>query len=1633
MPPKTFQKVGQKVKPEPSPQTPLDSVEEPFTGPPKPTGLAALIAARTASKLAPKASTAVPKPPTVAPTVALTVAPKALTVAPKALTVAPKPPTVAPKAPTIAPKAPTAAPKVAPKPPTAPQQRLDNWDDYDGFQTVANINDWIESEFGEYIDEDESNRSVGPLRSDLFGSDFEGYKRIETAGRGTCLIHAVLACISDVYRKIPLSAKRAGSPVTVREEIGSLFRTRILPFLEKTSFDDTNEMVKAPLFTEADKQMPWYKHICQINPDFTRGEFLEDTVGARLAKYYGYNVAFFNEITSNGQKVGQILDTQSVLEDSAWIFIYNISETHYEAIQTPEGSFQIPFRVGQALMNEYAGVDKGRMRVGLSINTDKECTFTPGVSRVLYNGEEYVVVQIKYTPTSFSSGVVCTEAWLMPTSVGEEAIRDYVSTMKNIQTSADEKALQATLLNEQGGKYVKAAINESAKTVTWPMLTEVGKTPVAVAVAPPTSKPRLLNSLREHLQNWVATLDEQSDAVVLQQEVQDQEEETTRYKVDVPEEEYPTSEQKTFYQFITTQFDQFTLPPVSPDIDPNACASLKISPELTLYQQFIREYMRSISPYRGILVYHGLGSGKTCTSIAAAEALYSHDPMRKIVVLTPSSLQENFINELSFCGFKHYRLQNHWVPFDATPEMRLFAEQVMKLPRSYFASMDAAKQKAQKEERSYRRQIWLPDFDQESNFDSLSADDQNQIRQQIRATIKGNIIFIGYTGIGKEKLSEYWRDKVFDNAVIIIDEVHNLTRLMDNKLTRYLIKAGKRESKVYEPIPADPSTLPAKQYLVDTKKLVTPEKQSAVVNDYYDRAYMFYRIFAEAKNSKLIALSGTPIVNYPTELAICMNFLHGYIYCCTMTIMTYKKDIYQKINDYCAKHPKIGFFELKASVDSMTLFFSLIKDGYAKITDESNHVVGVVKQDMTEDEQMEYNFGTPEESYRITRKYNPSIQDLYKELLEEFEADEDLKGKLGTAPNYSALPLFPVDRETFTEQFVREDMETAVFSLKQEAKSTFARRIAGLVSYYKGAKKDYMPAVTDHPPVQCSMSPHQLKEYNKVRSSEIKESKPSKGGFIDSDDLKEQQSSYRFASRSASNFVFPDAVPRPRPGVRSLLIKAAEAEAGGPDLVADGGNLAELGTEALELLVSQEKAEKEEQAKESQLEEAQTGESEDAAAQAGGGPDDKPKLLSLKKVREATAKQKAVELAPPAPTEDVEMTKEDYWAAVQKTLATLRARKQEFFRMDPDGTPGLNMNEQLRTYSQKFHNMIVNIQKSKGSNLVYSAFKTVEGLGVFSIALEANGYVPIQLGGTDKNPELTPATVALLKNPAYDGKRYIVYTGDYSPYQRQVLLNIFNCNTQKLPGSIQTALSRFEDNKVGQLCHVFMITGAGAEGLSLKNVRSVHIMEPYWNKVRTDQVKGRAIRICSHMDLPYSDNPAENQRHVDVYTYLSVFGERAVIDETIKLRDVFNGKVYSTDMFIDELSKRKDALSKDFLTITQQMAVDCVLNKSENGVGCLGIALSETSASDFLYDPRIEVDLGKGAAIKLETRQMTTMEKLGGIKIRKTVGAKTMDLWVVKDTEGGKVQYKIYAGDNVDAKKILRTVSQEVYDAKYKE
>jgi len=151
---------------------------------------------------------------------------------------------------------------------------------------------------------------------------------------------------------------------------------------------------------------------------------------------------------------------------------------------------------------------------------------------------------------------------------------------------------------------------------------------------------------------------------------------------------YVHTTSRGFSDFIKQTYSSFML-------DPSTTAPP--DQEKYPYQRFIREYMRNESPYRGILTYHGLGSGKTCTAIATAEALYSRGH-KKIIVMTPFSLRKNFLKEVSLCGFRHYRLNNFWTSMPVSDaDARLFATSVLGIPESHLRTA------------TY---VWIPDFRQ---------------------------------------------------------------------------------------------------------------------------------------------------------------------------------------------------------------------------------------------------------------------------------------------------------------------------------------------------------------------------------------------------------------------------------------------------------------------------------------------------------------------------------------------------------------------------------------------------------------------------------------------------------------------------------------------------------------------------------------------------------------------------------------------------------------------------------------------------------------------------------------------------------------------------------------------------------
>lgn len=898
---------------------------------------------------------------------------------------------------------------------------------------------------------------------------------------------------------------------------------------------------------------------------------------------------------------------------------------------------------------------------------------------------------------------------------------------------------------------------------------------------------------------------------------------------------------RVFKPFLITTFKKYILPPQSEDPDPDACmASAKVSSkELKTfqYQAFVRDYLQKASPYRGLLVYHGLGSGKTCTSIAVAEALYAAGN-RKIFIMTPASLSGNFRGEMMKCGYFAFQQENHWsfVPASVKspgPEMTFLIE-TLGLPIDWVRKIKGG---------------WVPDPTLESNWKTLEPATQAVINEQIKRHIASRFQFINYNGLLEGRVRE-WACKsprMFDGAVVIIDEIHNLIRTINNS----------NLEGFYKNEPLEPE--------YKARYCMTGQK--------YRISYLVYRLLCNAVGAKIVGLSGTPIINYPQELGIIANILSGDMRYVSATLSS-SADL-ALVKAYMAKHPEVDLFDTKTTDGVTSIRLTPVPSGYRKVVTPKTGVLrGFVRDEdlAAEGPEMRRERDLPAWISRIEAGLKPLLAGV---------------ASVFSNVSYGVHQRLPDIEKPFTDTFINKETLT----LLKPNDNVLQARLSGLISYYKAGKPELVARVTKDVIEAVEMSDRQLQQYTIVRNAEIKQEEderkrqkkkaPAKKLAKYEEIMKTQKGTFKIFSRAACNFVFPDGIPRPRPGDESL----AEADLG-------------------------QSAEDEEGHKGVISEDVQ----EEEAAQPAAKP--------------------AAAVANP------------YLEAIQTALKSLRQNGDEHFNKDA-----------LKIYSPKFQKMLDNLDSSAGPALIYSNFKTLEGLGIFSIALEfQKNYIKldiVQNGGVwNLAPELLLAENA-------DKKRYIMYTGDDDAIKRDLLKHVFNANWAKLPAEITAQIKQISgdavDNIKGQIAQLFMITQSGAEGISLENVRQVHIMEPYWNYVRLEQVKGRAIRICSHKSLPY------DERTVEVFTYISKFSEAQKaerrVDQTLLIKDMG----LSTDQQILSVSDGKKKLADSLFGAMKNGAVDCEINRNENGEG-IACYRFENPTMIPLFNPNLIEDITESAA-----------------------------------------------------------------------
>jgi hypothetical protein len=464
-------------------------------------------------------------------------------------------------------------------------------------------------------------------------------------------------------------------------------------------------------------------------------------------------------------------------------------------------------------------------------------------------------------------------------------------------------------------------------------------------------------------------------------------------------------------------------PETAEDRDEDVCLTRGSSArELLPHQKIVRDYLALETPYRGLLFYHGLGSGKTCSSIAVAESLLSH---RKIFVMLPASLESNYRGELRKCGDPLYAYDQHWRQQALTEDSRTQAKKLgisdgfLDRNNAFFTTVP----------------------NEAPNFRTLPKSAQDTIGKQIEDIIDQRFTFIRYNGLSSANIGKYVPEdgsNPYENSVVIIDEVHNFISRIVNKS---------------------------------------------------DIAWKLYERIYNATNCKVVALSGTPVINRANEVAFLMNLLRGPVERITIPIAAIPSWDEERMTTALHNIPDID-----------TIEFNAVKK-YVMVTRNPPYFRSVYN-DKGERTSVQY---------MKDMAYVAGAQEWVQTWKSKFETDVG-GGELAVERiTTEKLECLPSDYDEFAGMFLD--------GLQIKNPFLFQRRIQGLVSYFKGADERMLPRRVDDDKMleKVPMSNDQFNRYLERRWTEIQMDKRRPGPSTED----EQMKTFRVMTRLVCNYALP--------------------------------------------------------------------------------------------------------------------------------------------------------------------------------------------------------------------------------------------------------------------------------------------------------------------------------------------------------------------------------------------------------------------------------------------------------------------------------------------------------------------------------
>ena len=241
--------------------------------------------------------------------------------------------------------------------------------------------------------------------------------------------------------------------------------------------------------------------------------------------------------------------------------------------------------------------------------------------------------------------------------------------------------------------------------------------------------------------------------------------------------------------------------------------------------------------------------------------------------------------------------------------------------------------------------------------------------------------------------------------------------------------------------------------------------------------------------------------------------------------------------------------------------------------------------------------------------------------------------------------------------------------------------------------------------------------------------------------------------------------------------------------------------------------------------------------------------------------------------------------------------------------------ENLKHFSIKFHTCLETIGKSLGPIFVYSNLVRV-GIELFKEVLLQNGYLEFM---ESKNYNIQDDTIDSLTGLTYKEFRekdlniqnfhpatFITFTGKNEDTQEDIpeaRMAILNNHFNNI------------NNKDGKYIKLVLGSRVMNEGITLKNVKEVHLLDVYYNFGRVHQVIGRAIRRCVHYKVTNDQNPFPK---VNIYKYV------------VSLPSNSPHGILSAEEELYQKAEYKYILVKDIERVLKEASFDCPLNNNGN-------------------------------------------------------------------------------------------------------